>query len=67
MDTPNSLANNGLVEKFLCIPYDGRWECFKRALIRMYMDENNTLKRISERMKEEYGFTVYPHQYRAHF
>ncbi|KAI1469401.1 uncharacterized protein F4812DRAFT_470365 [Daldinia caldariorum] len=67
MNPSNSLANNGMVDKFLHIPYDKRWEYLKLVLIRMYINENNTFKRISERMKEEYSFTAYPDQYRAHF
>ncbi|KAI1808643.1 hypothetical protein F4811DRAFT_559045 [Daldinia bambusicola] len=61
MDRSNSSVNTDMVEKFLHIPCDKRREYLRPVLTRMYVDENNTLKRISERMKED------PDQCRAHF
>jgi Clr5 domain len=46
------------VEGLHDIPYDKRWEVLKPAIIRFYMDENNRLNALSERMKNEYGFAA---------
>lgn len=58
MDPSNSSTDNGPVDKFLNIPYNQRWEYLKPVIIRMYLEENNTMKRISERMKDEYSFNA---------
>ncbi|KAI1646935.1 uncharacterized protein F4817DRAFT_338875 [Daldinia loculata] len=67
MDPSNSSTDNGPVDKFLNIPYNQRWEYLKPVIIRMYLEENNTMKRISERMKDEYSFNAQTGQYQSHF
>jgi hypothetical protein len=43
-------------EKFLDVPYDKRWECLKPTIIRLYMAEKESMKKLVERMKMEYSF-----------
>ncbi|KAI1385355.1 uncharacterized protein F4822DRAFT_342116 [Hypoxylon trugodes] len=54
-------------EKFLDVPYDQRWELLKPTIVRIYMEENNKIARVAERMKGEYSFDAQVHQYRYQF
>ncbi|KAI0848813.1 hypothetical protein F5Y00DRAFT_270010 [Daldinia vernicosa] len=67
MNPSTSSTGNGPVEKFLGIPYNQRWEYLKPVIMRMYLEENNKLKRVSERMKDEYSFNAQIGQYQSHF
>ncbi|KAI1659367.1 hypothetical protein F4813DRAFT_352708 [Daldinia decipiens] len=67
MELSNSSTGNSPVEKFLHIPYDQRWEYLRPVIIRMYLEENSTMKRLSQRMKDEYGFNAQAGQYQSHF
>ncbi|KAI2616885.1 hypothetical protein GGR54DRAFT_641478 [Hypoxylon sp. NC1633] len=62
----NSIAEAS-VQKFLHIPYDQRWDYLKPVIVRMYMEENQRIARLAERMKDEYSFDAQAHQYRYHF
>jgi hypothetical protein len=46
------------VEKFLNIPYNARWEPLKATILRLYMEEKNSLEALAHRMKTEYSFTA---------
>ncbi|KAI0121969.1 hypothetical protein F4814DRAFT_407096 [Daldinia grandis] len=66
MDISNSSTDDGPVKKFLDIPYDQRWEYLKADIVHMYIDEENTIKRVSERMRNDYNFDAQIHQYQSH-
>ncbi|OTA83201.1 hypothetical protein M434DRAFT_400719 [Hypoxylon sp. CO27-5] len=67
MDLPIASNAEGSVEKFLDIPYEQRWEPLKSTIIHIYMEENNKIAPLAERMKDEYSFDAQVHQYRYHF
>lgn len=41
---------------FAHIPYEQRWESLKPTIIKLYMEENEKIPRVSDRMKAEYKF-----------
>ncbi|KAI5460096.1 hypothetical protein BGZ63DRAFT_490428 [Mariannaea sp. PMI_226] len=53
--------------KFLHIPYGQRWEPLKPTIIKIYLQENNRIARLADRMKNEFQFDAKPHQYRYYF
>lgn len=55
MDNSNRQVSD---PKFLHIPYEARWEFLKDTIVRLYIDENETLSSLAQRMKTEYSFAA---------
>ncbi|KAI2635610.1 hypothetical protein GGS26DRAFT_581378 [Hypomontagnella submonticulosa] len=59
--------DQGSVLKFSHVPYNERWEPLKPAIVKIYIEENNRISQLAQRMKDEYDFDAQIHQYRYHF
>ncbi|KAJ0107676.1 hypothetical protein J7T55_010282 [Diaporthe amygdali] len=56
-----------LVESYLDLPYEQRWDRLKPAIVKIYLEERATLAELSERMASDLGFKAEIHQYRYQF
>ncbi len=45
-------------EKFLHIPYGKRWEYLRSTILRLYLEEDECINTLVERMKSEYSFAA---------
>lgn len=48
--------DQGSVLKFSHVPYNERWEPLKPAIVKIYIEENNRISQLAQRMKDEYDF-----------
>ncbi|KAI0880457.1 uncharacterized protein GGS22DRAFT_197525 [Annulohypoxylon maeteangense] len=67
MDSSLPVAAEGSVQKFMNVPHDQRWECLKPTIIQIYMEENEKIARVAERMKDSYDFDAQVPHYRYRF
>ncbi|KAK6223958.1 hypothetical protein LQW54_000104 [Pestalotiopsis sp. IQ-011] len=49
---------------FLHVKFDKRWECHKSTIVRLFVDEDKSMKELSDQMKTQYRFDASVRQYR---
>ncbi|KAJ4420993.1 hypothetical protein N0V82_004035 [Gnomoniopsis sp. IMI 355080] len=54
-------------EKYLSLPYEQRWEALKPVIVKMFLDDNTTIPKLSKRMDLEFSFKAEDHHYRYQF
>lgn len=41
---------------FLHVKFDKRWECHKGTIVRLFVDEDKSMKELADQMKTQYRF-----------